>query len=300
MDEVGSEHATSVFMRTTQVRQAAALIGTLSSAPLARFALNVPVLTGALLTIGLALWLVYVMPETGFTPVAREERNSFGAMVETFREGVYAIRSSSLLRWFLLTGAVIGAYSESWDRLGDAFFVNVIGFPHTWGLQPSDWFGILSAGGQLLSLVAVSSTNRWLRVRTDAGALRVLLVLNGTLVAAVLAFGLSVSFPLAVISGWVAGMARTVSGPVFDGWISRNVESKARATVLSVVSQSDAIGQFAGGPILGAVGTRYGLRVAMVATSLALTPVFGFYARAFRGGRLRKETGILAVSMPED
>jgi DHA3 family tetracycline resistance protein-like MFS transporter len=52
------------------------------------------------------------------------------------------------------------------------------------------------------------------------------------------------------------------------------------------VNQSDAIGQVGGGPVLGGIGTVWGLRAALVSAAAVLVPALGLYAHALRrGGR---------------
>ncbi|MBI3764549.1 MAG: hypothetical protein HY260_22135 [Chloroflexi bacterium] len=62
--------------------------------------------------------------------------------------------------------------------------------------------------------------------------------------------------------------------------------SRVRATVLSMMSQSDAFGQIAGGPAIGAVETIFSLRAAMAVTGALLSPITLIYARAIRRGTL--------------
>lgn len=47
-------------------------------------------------------------------------------------------------------------------------------------------------------------------------------------------------------------------------------------------SQADALGQIAGGPLLGWVAGGFGTRLAMVVVSLLLTPALYLYARTLR------------------
>ena len=54
--------------------------------------------------------------------------------------------------------------------------------------------------------------------------------------------------------------------------------------MISISGQADAIGQSAGGPVLGVIGNAFGIRAALVAASLVLTPALGLYARAMRHG----------------
>ena len=44
--------------------------------------------------------------------------------------------------------------------------------------------------------------------------------------------------------------------------------------------QADAIGQTAGGPVLGLAGNAFGIRVALLAGAAVLLPALGLYARA--------------------
>ena len=64
----------------------------------------------------------------------------------------------------------------------------------------------------------------------------------------------------------VARLARRITDPLYLTWLNRNIEdSSVRATVTSMVNQTDAIGEVAGGPGVGAIGTVVSLRAALVA-----------------------------------
>ena len=67
--------------------------------------------------------------------------------------------------------------------------------------------------------------------------------------------------------------------------------------MLSIVSQSDAVGQWTGGPAIGAVGNVYGIRAALVVGSFLLTPALGLYARALRHGGAEPELEQLAETV---
>jgi DHA3 family tetracycline resistance protein-like MFS transporter len=53
-----------------------------------------------------------------------------------------------------------------------------------------------------------------------------------------------------------------------------------RATVFSITGQADAIGQAAGGPVIGAIGNVWGIRAALLAGATALAPAAALLARA--------------------
>ncbi len=55
-----------------------------------------------------------------------------------------------------------------------------------------------------------------------------------------------------------------------------------RATILSINGQADAIGQIAGGPVVGAIGTIFSLRAALVVTDVILSPALALYAKTLR------------------
>ena len=67
-------------------------------------------------------------------------------------------------------------------------------------------------------------------------------------------------------------------------WLVQNIDPKVRATVLSMSSQTNAIGQIAGGPGVGALG-KASLRAAITASGLLLSPALPLYARALRHSR---------------
>ncbi len=108
--------------------------------------------------------------------------------------------------------------------------------------------------------------------------LRLLLLLQLLWIAATLVFDLASSFYLALAMYWAVDVIRTLHGPIYGTWLNRQIDSRVRATVLSVVNQSDSFGQFTGGPMLGGVGTLSSLRVAMVGAAMVLIPALGFFA----------------------
>jgi DHA3 family tetracycline resistance protein-like MFS transporter len=55
-----------------------------------------------------------------------------------------------------------------------------------------------------------------------------------------------------------------------------------RATVLSISNLGDSTGQWAGGPALGAVGNRWGVRTALAIGALGLGSALLLFGRAVR------------------
>ena len=60
------------------------------------------------------------------------------------------------------------------------------------------------------------------------------------------------------------------------------MSERRRTTTMLCVSQADAVGQWTGGPAIGALGTVTSIRVALVGATACLLPAFGFLRRASR------------------
>jgi DHA3 family tetracycline resistance protein-like MFS transporter len=69
--------------------------------------------------------------------------------------------------------------------------------------------------------------------------------------------------------------------PLTSTWLNQHLPSRVRATVLSMVGQADALGQIAGGPVVGFIGLR-SLRAALVFSGLILTPSLVLYSRGVK------------------
>jgi hypothetical protein len=57
-----------------------------------------------------------------------------------------------------------------------------------------------------------------------------------------------------------------------------------RATVISIGSQSGALGEASAGPVVGAIGNLAGVRSALTLAALILSPALLLYAKAIRHG----------------
>jgi outer membrane lipoprotein SlyB len=72
-----------------------------------------------------------------------------------------------------------------------------------------------------------------------------------------------------------------MAGPLFDTWLNAQItDSSVRATVISLTGQSNAVGQSAGGPVLGLIGNVWGIGAALAAGAAAIAPALGLFARA--------------------
>ena len=82
-----------------------------------------------------------------------------------------------------------------------------------------------------------------------------------------------------------AGVLRNLIGPLYDTWINQRLDSRVRATVISMSGQVDAVGQIAGGPGVGYIGHTISIRAALLTSAFLLTPVLALFVRALRNGK---------------
>lgn len=285
-DEIGTERVGQAFLRASQVGQLALLIAIPVSVALGSARLNLPILVGGGLYLALGVFLIAFMPEQGFKPTPRENRASWQAMAATTRDGVRLIHRRPILLTFLGIALLFGAYSEGIDRLEAAHLLNDFQFPALGQFQAVVWFGIIRGVSTLLCIGATEVVRRRLNMNRQRLAARALFVFNGLLSASAMLFGLAGSFYLAVAALWSADVFRNMSGPVFRTWQTQHIDPEVRATVLSISGQTDALGQIAGGPALGAIGTYVSLRAALVTAGAILLPALLLFVRAGRQGRV--------------
>jgi DHA3 family tetracycline resistance protein-like MFS transporter len=227
----------------------------------------------------LAVVMLAVMPEHGFHPVPKGERTTFQHMTGTFREGLRTVQGSRVLVTIILLSAVMGMFSESYDRMQGIHFLNTVGLPGQF--SPVVWFGLMSIVAMPVHIFLAEIIRRRINTTSHHAVARTLMALEGLLVVAVLTFAFAGNFWVAAGASIVIGLLRGLGGPLQAAWINQNVESRVRATVFSMHSQANAIGQVVGGPVLGAVG-NVSMRLALACGALLLTPNLLLYRRTLR------------------
>ncbi|HVD12385.1 MAG TPA: hypothetical protein VNB46_04035, partial [Gaiellaceae bacterium] len=287
-DEVGVDNIGTIFLRAARYGQAGAVVGLLLQVPVGTASLRAGVILGGAFTIACGLACIALMPETGFRRRPRAERGS--ALAEMRTTAVAGARYAWAAPVILLLIGVelfMGASSEAFDRLKEAHFLRDVGLPAAGHLDPVVWFGVFWLVGMLLNIASIGSLIR----RVERGDRRVvsrfLFGFTSLELAAMLLFALTGSTWLAVAGLLGVFFARNMAGPLYDTWLNEQItDSSVRATVLSLTGQSNAIGQAAGGPVLGAVGNAWGIRASLAGGAAAIAPALGLFARAIaRHGR---------------
>jgi DHA3 family tetracycline resistance protein-like MFS transporter len=297
-DEVGAENVGPVFMRGARVSYAGALVGLLGGVALALVSLRLSIVLAGSVILAAGIACAFVMPEEGFARRPREERGrALAELRRTVVTGGRFVRAQPLILLMLGIAFFAGMSSETLDRLSEAHFIRDIGLPRIGSLDPVAWFGILGAAMLAIGLVASTVLIRRFERATRLTLARTLLLMTAVLMAAEVSFALAAGLGLAIASLLVARLLRLLVRPIAMTWLNQQItDSSVRATVISITSQADAIGQAGGGPALGAVGNVWGIRAALVAGACVLAPALGLYGRAIR--RHGREPELEALPAP--
>lgn len=278
-DEVGDDRAGPIFLRAAQVGQVAAFVGIFVGVSLAVVDLQLPFMISGTLFLLLAGFLYLAMEERNFQP-AGSAGGVLGGVSGTVRSGLRVIRGRTVLVFSLAVAAIFGASSEAFDRLWPAHLLEQVDLPELAGLDPLVWFAVIAAGGLLLGVGVTELAGRTGAVTTRSGPTRALVVLNLLLFIALLAFAFTSSLVGLVIAYWVVTALRRASDPVFLAWINRGLDPSSRATVLSMHSQADALGQVTVGPGFGALATIRSIRFGLGVGAVVLLPALGLLVAA--------------------
>jgi DHA3 family tetracycline resistance protein-like MFS transporter len=278
-DEIGQERANRGFLHGNQFDLAGSLVGILAAIPLGNIAVGVPILVGGASVVTMAGVLAWCMPENGFRPTPPSDRNTFQHMAAIFRAGLAEIRQRPPLTAILGVGLIYGLYSEGWDRLWVKYLVDHFTLPSIFGFNEVAFFGLLRAGGMVLSIMATRLVEKCTDANHAPSIARAMLWLTAVRSGAILAFAFSPALALSVGAVWVVNVTRSLIGPLYDAWINQGLDSRTRATVISMSGQVDAIGQITSGPIAAAI-SLWSIRAAITGSGLLLLPALPLIVRA--------------------
>lgn len=279
-DEIGEEDANKLVLRANRVGLYASLLGMGMAVLIGSQSVGLPILFGGAGVVLIGLVLVVIMPETGFHPTPREDRNNWQHMAHTFKEGIKAVRARPRLMTILGIGLLYGLYSEGFDRLWVKHILDTFELPVLFGQTDVAFFGLLRAGSMVLSIFAT----RFVEKRIDTGSPlaigRATLGITFGISAGLIGFALSPIFAVTIIAYWFISVLRNVAGPLYSTWVNQKLDPNTRATVLSMSSQVDAIGQMGGGPLAAAVAGAVSVVAAIITSGLLLLPALPLIGRA--------------------
>jgi DHA3 family tetracycline resistance protein-like MFS transporter len=309
-DEIGETSVGKAFVRAGQFAQGGALIGIVAAVGLARWGLAVPIVAGGLLTAGLAGLLIVVMPEKHWTRPTRvvsapaAEAGGFPALagtavpapagigwavavrggVRSMREQVLAggreVRRSAMLSALIGGTFFAGMASEGFDRLSQPHFLTDLHFPGS--VSPELWFGGFAMIAALGAMLATGIVGARVVTAHPRHVGRLLAIVETVIAAGIVAFGLTGKFWLAVVLYLGVMILRESVEPLVAVWLVSATTSATRATVFSIQSQADALGQIVGGPPVGLVAQRRGIGAGISAAGFLILPAIALYALAAR------------------
>jgi MFS transporter, DHA3 family, tetracycline resistance protein len=281
-DEVGAEKAPRVFLRAARWGQAGAVVGLVLQVAVGAASLRAGVALGGVFTIACGLACIPLMDEHGFRRRPREERHSpLEEMRRTAAAGARYARAAPVILLLIAVAVFMGASSEAFDRLKEAHFLRDVGLPAVGSLQPVVWFGIFYLVGMINGFIGTTLLIRRVERRGLATISTTLLCCAAFELGAMLVFALAWSPWIAIAGVLGVFLARNLAGPLYTIWLNDQVtDSSVRATVFSITGQGDAVGQAAGGPVLGVIGNVWGIRAALAAGALAIVPALGLFGRA--------------------
>jgi DHA3 family tetracycline resistance protein-like MFS transporter len=279
-DEVGEDDANKLFLRATQVGLFAALIGMGLATLVGANNVALPLQVGGVGVILIGFTLMVVMPETGFHPTPREDRNTWQHMWHTFKQGTDAVRSKPRLMSIVGVGLFYGIYSEGFDRLWVKHLLDTFELPVIFGGNQVAFFAVLRIVATVLTIFAVRFVEKRVDTSSPIAIGRAMLIVTGLISVSLIGFALSSLLLLSLGLYLSIAVLRDIAGPLQTAWVNKKLDSRIRATVHSMFGQVDAIGQVMGGPIVAVIAAVGSAVASLVTSGLLLTPALLFVSRA--------------------
>jgi DHA3 family tetracycline resistance protein-like MFS transporter len=281
-DEVGEEAANKLFLRGTQVGLFASLAGMGASILVGAHNVALPLRVGSLGVMLIGVTLAFIMPETGFRPTPREDRNTWQHMWHTFNQGVKAVRSRPRLMNIVFIGLFYGLYSEGFDRLWVKHLLDTFELPVIFGSNQVAFFAVLRVAGAVLTILAVRFVEKRVDSTNPLAIGRAVFFVTGVISVALIGFAFSPLLVLSLILYLLISVLRNVQIPLQTAWVNQKLDSQVRATVHSMFGQVDAIGQTLGGPLVAVIASVGSAVASLVTSGLLLLPALFFVSRANR------------------
>jgi DHA3 family tetracycline resistance protein-like MFS transporter len=289
-DEIGEDGANKLFLRGTQVGLLASLVGMGGALLIGANNVALPIQVGALGVMLIGITLMLIMPETGFHPTPREDRNTWQHMWHTFKQGANAVRSRPRLMSIVFIGLFYGLYSEGFDRLWVKHLLDNFELPVIFGNNQVAFFAILRVTGTVLTILATRFVEKRVDSTSPLAIGRAVLIVTAAISVALIGFALSSLLLLSLSLYLVISVLRNVHIPLQTAWINQKLDPQVRATVHSMFGQVDAIGQMLGGPLVAGIAAVGSAIASLVTSGMLLTPALFFIGRANSQSREEMDT----------
>jgi len=282
MEEPDRRALASLFLRASRWGSLGALVAVPLSFALAAVSLRLPLVVAGAVSIALGLVLVAAMAETQFRRADADGRSSMRQFADTVRSGANVVRRSRVLLLIALFIGVAGGASEAFDRFTEKHLLDGVGVPTFAGRGPLFTLAVLFTTSSVLGVLLPRIVERFDPAASRVRLTRWLIVLTLLQVVGLLVFGLTGAFVVAALAVLLIDRVRRIRATLFSAWIVPLTPKGERATVLSGLSQFDAVGQVGVGPLFGAIGHWASVPAALVASAVVLTPSAAVIASASR------------------
>ena len=175
----------------------------------------------------------------------------------------------------MIVTILLGAASEAFDRLWPLHLHDNMGLSD--GIDEVVWLGLIGAGPAVGGIVLTGLAHRETDLDDPGNVVRTLLVLIGLLTVASFAFALADTLWLALAAIWLVVWVRRAMHTITLVWINRGLDPNSRVTMLSMLSQGDALCQIVGGPALGGVGSATRVRTSLLGLGPIVAPALLLY-----------------------
>ncbi len=219
-----------------------------------------------------------IVPAPAGAGWAAAVRGGVRSMRDQVTAGGREVRRSVMLAGLVGGTLFAGMAGEGFDRLSQPHFLTDLHFPGT--VEPELWFGAFAMVAAIGAMLATGIVGARLDTAHPRRAGRLLAGVEAVVAAAVIAFGLTGHFWPAVALYLGVAVLRESIGRLISVWLVSATTSATRATVFSIQSQADALGQIAGGPPVGFIAQRRTLGTGISAAGLFILPAIALFAVA--------------------
>lgn len=259
-----------IYLRGEQVRQIASFLAIGVAVLIGNDNVAIPVVVGGAMLMLLSVFLAVFMPETQFHRVPSQDRETWKSFKDSTKQALRVIRGKRALVSVIVVMLLWGGAAEGFDRLWTIHLIDGYELPAFAGLSLVVWFGIIRAGGMLLSIAGAGAARRWVDTDDDRGISRTMLGITALIATSLVLLAFAPGFLWGVGAVWLIMGARNVLDPLLTTWVNRHSEESVRATVLSAVRQSESLGELAIGPGLGWIASARSIATALTGSALLM------------------------------
>lgn len=273
-DETSNVDIEQTFVKAAKYRKAAVVLGILSAAVLGSISVRGAMAFSGVLFFGLSAYVFFFVREDLFVPVKHHASviKNYGIQLI---HGLKHIWSSKILRILWVVIFLLGLYSEGIDRLNELFILDEIGFRQIFAHVEPIWItSIVALTIAVLGFGILSIVER--HVHKAKYAYTWLIYFTITMIGGLLIFTYMSSAYLAVSGFIVFQIVREAKEPLMELIQVRETPIAIKATVLSTMSQTDAIGQLISGPLMAWISFQYTIQTSFLTATVIIGVVLIF------------------------